>query len=67
MKRLLPVFLLVPFLLGEVTYDRLLKPDREPQNWLTYCNSSGGRKRLDEKTLKNVEVRPGGLLKNLAM
>jgi hypothetical protein len=30
-------------------------------------NSSGGRKRAKEKTSKNLHVRPGSLLKNLAV
>jgi hypothetical protein len=30
-------------------------------------NSSGGGKRANEKTSKNLRVRPGSLLKNLAV
>ena len=36
---LLPLVFLSGSLLAQVTYDRLLHADREPQNWLTY---SGG-------------------------
>jgi len=39
----------------------------ETNRMVTGCNSSGLAKQLGEKTLKNVDVGPGSLVKNLAM
>ncbi len=42
--------------LGHVTHDRLLRPDREPQNWLTYGGSYSSQRYslLSEITRENV-------------
>jgi alcohol dehydrogenase (cytochrome c) len=42
--------------LGHVTHDRLLHPDREPQNWLTYGGSYSSQRYslLNEVTRENV-------------
>ena len=42
--------------LGHVTHDRLLRPDREPQNWLTYGGSYSSQRYslLNEITRENV-------------
>jgi hypothetical protein len=31
--------LLLPNVWGQVTFDRILEADKEPQNWLTYSGS----------------------------
>src|SRR3954449_1142979 len=43
--------------LGQVTYDRLLKADSEPQNWLTYSGGYNGWRysKLDRINRTNVK------------
>src|SRR5260370_13890751 len=42
---------------GQLTYERLLKADSEPQNWLTYSGSYKGWRysKLDQINLENVK------------
>ena len=44
-------------LFGQVTFDRILAADKEPENWLTYSGSVLGQRYslLDEITPKNVK------------
>ena len=48
----LPLVFLAGSLLAQVTYDRLLHADKEPQNWLTYSGgySSHRYSTLDQST-----------------
>ncbi len=48
---LLPLVFLVGSLAAQVTYDRILQADREPQNWLTY---SGGYSSLRYSLLTQI-------------
>ena len=41
---LLPLVFVTGSLLAQVTYDRLLHADHEPQNWLTYSGDYSGRR-----------------------
>ena len=40
----LSAFLAAGLLSGQVTYDRILHADREPQNWLTYSGGYAGNR-----------------------
>ena len=42
---------------GQVTYERLLKADSEPQNWLTYSGGYNGWRysKLDQVNRQNVK------------
>jgi alcohol dehydrogenase (cytochrome c) len=57
----LPLVFLAGSLLAQVTYDRLLHADKEPQNWLTY---SGGYSSHRYSTLDQINR---GNVKNLQM
>ncbi len=62
MKRLLPVFLFVSFLCGQVSQDRLLKPEREPQNWLTYSGDYSSHRysaltQINKSNVKNLQLK----------
>jgi alcohol dehydrogenase (cytochrome c) len=56
MKRLLALAALAAAAGGQVTYERILKADAEPWNWLTYSGSYKGWRysRLDQITRENV-------------
>ena len=45
-------------LYGQVTYERLLRPEREPANWLTYSGNyqSYRYSALDQITIDNVSA-----------
>src|ERR1700742_3643631 len=58
---LLPFVFLGGTLLAQVTYDRLLHADSEPQNWLTY---SGGYSGIRYSSLSQINR---GNVKNLQM
>jgi alcohol dehydrogenase (cytochrome c) len=40
----LPLAVLSGSLMAQVTYDRILHADREPQNWLTYSGDYAGHR-----------------------
>ena len=45
-----------------VTFDRLLHPDKEPQNWLTYSGSNSGQRysllnQITPANVKNLELQ----------
>jgi alcohol dehydrogenase (cytochrome c) len=49
-------------LLAQVTYDRLLHADHEPQNWLTYSGSYNGNrysslKQISRSNVKNLQLK----------
>ena len=51
-----------PALFGQVTYDRLLHPDKEPQNWLTYSGGYQGQRhsaltQITPANAKNLELQ----------
>ena len=60
-SRLLILFSIAGALSGQVTFDRLLHPEREPQNWLSY---SGGYESQRHTALK--EITPANV-KNLEL
>src|SRR4051794_17461817 len=43
-RMLLPILLAAAQLPGQVTYERLLHPEKEPQNWLTYSGNYTGNR-----------------------
>ena len=56
------LFLFAPGLFGQVTFDRIMAADQEPQNWLTYSGTVLGQRysRLNEITkdnVKNLEIQ----------
>jgi alcohol dehydrogenase (cytochrome c) len=57
------LLLLVPFALqAQVTNERLLHPNEEPQNWLTYSGSYASQrysllKQVDTSNVKNLELK----------
>ena len=47
---------------AQVTYDRILHPDREPQNWLTYSGSYAGHRyspltQINRDNVKNLQMK----------
>ena len=56
MKRLLWLLAAVLPLCGQVTYERILRADSEPGNWLTYSGNYSGHRysRLDQIQTGNV-------------
>src|SRR6202789_409012 len=47
---------------AQVTYDRLLHADREPQNWLTYSGGYAGNRysaltQIDRNNVKNLQMK----------
>ncbi len=52
-----PAALLTPGFAQNVTFDRLLHPEKEPQNWLTYSGSNSGQRHslLSQITPANVK------------
>ena len=53
---------LVASLRAQVTFDRLLHPDREPQNWLTYSGSYASQRysaliQITRENAKNLELK----------
>src|SRR5512142_3031229 len=63
-KSFLPLLvLLMPFALrAQVTNERLLHPNDEPQNWLTYSGSYASQrysllKQVDTSNVKNLELK----------
>jgi alcohol dehydrogenase (cytochrome c) len=54
--------LLLPLLPAQVTYDRILHADREPQNWLTYSGGYAGARyslltQLNRDNVKNLALK----------
>jgi alcohol dehydrogenase (cytochrome c) len=61
-RLLLPFVLLAAPLAAQVTYDRILHADREPQNWLTYSGNYSGIRysplsRINRDNVKNLELK----------
>jgi alcohol dehydrogenase (cytochrome c) len=59
---LLPLVFLSGSLLAQVTYDRLLHADREPQNWLTYSGSYMSQRyslltQINRENVKNLQMK----------
>src|ERR1700761_7812450 len=59
---LLPLVLFASYMPAQVTYDRLLHADREPENWLTYSgNYSGNRysslNQINRENVKNLQMK----------
>ena len=59
---LLPLGLLAGYLSAQVTYDRLLHADREPQNWLTYSGGYSGNRysplnQINRDNVKNLQMK----------
>jgi len=58
----LPLILTAAPLMAQVTYDRILHADREPQNWLTYSGSYGGIRysplaQINRNNVKDLELK----------
>jgi len=61
-RMLLPYLLLGASLLADVTYDRLLHADREPQNWLTYSGGYASNRysaltQINRNNVKNLQMK----------
>ena len=59
---LLPLVFLGGSLLAQVTYDRLLHADREPQNWLTYSGDYASNRyspltQINRDNVKNLQLK----------
>src|SRR3954463_2018681 len=59
---LLPLVFLGGSLLAQVTYDRILHADREPQNWLTYSGGYAGNRfspltQINRDNVKNLQMK----------
>ena len=62
MKRCLPLMLLATFVRGDVTYDRLLHPEREPHNWLTYSGNYSSHRyspltQINASNVKDLQMK----------
>jgi alcohol dehydrogenase (cytochrome c) len=60
--RALFVLLSMSALQAQVTFDRLLKADKEPQNWLTYAGSMNGQRyspltQITPENVKNLQLQ----------
>src|SRR5262249_34567857 len=61
--RLLPAaFLIASALPGQVTYERILRADREPDNWLTYSGTYSGARyspltQINRDNVKRLELK----------
>ncbi|HEY1949866.1 MAG TPA: PQQ-dependent dehydrogenase, methanol/ethanol family [Bryobacteraceae bacterium] len=58
----LSAFLAAGLLSGQVTYDRILHADREPQNWLTYSGGYAGNRysqlsQINRDNVKNLQMK----------
>src|SRR5207302_4602498 len=56
------LFLIPTVLCAQVSFDRLLHTDREPQNWLTYSGSLSGQRysgldKITPANVKNLELK----------
>jgi hypothetical protein len=61
-RRILFVACLTTSLWGQVTFERLLNTDKEPQNWLTYSGNVKGQrhsllKQITPANVKNLELQ----------
>src|SRR5947209_151269 len=61
-RLLLPLLLFATPFSAQVTYERLLHADREPQNWLTYSGSYSGIRysplnQINRDNVKNLELK----------
>jgi alcohol dehydrogenase (cytochrome c) len=61
-RLILPLALLSSSLAAQVTYDRILHADREPQNWLTYSGNYAGHRysqlnQINRSNVKNLQLR----------
>ena len=59
---LLPFLFVTGSLFAQVTYDRLLHTDREPQNWLTYSGSYASQRyspltQINRDNVKNLQMK----------
>ena len=59
---LLPLVFVTGSLLAQVTYDRLLHADREPQNWLTYSGGYASQRyspltQVNRDNVKNLQMK----------
>src|SRR5580698_9798601 len=59
---LLPFVFLGGSLLAQVTYDRILHADREPQNWLTYSGGYSSNRyslltQINSDNVKNLQLK----------
>ena len=59
---LLPFVFVTGSLLAQVTYDRLLHADREPQNWLTYSGGYASQRyspltQINRDNVKNLQMK----------
>ncbi|HEX4227365.1 MAG TPA: PQQ-binding-like beta-propeller repeat protein [Bryobacteraceae bacterium] len=62
LRLFLPPVLLASSLLAQVTYERLLHADREPQNWLTYSGSYSGDRysslnQINRENVKDLQLK----------
>jgi alcohol dehydrogenase (cytochrome c) len=56
------LFAVASSLSAQVTYDRLLHPEREPQNWLTYSGAYNGNRysplnQINRANVKNLQLK----------
>jgi len=61
-RLLLPALLAAGILPAQVTYDRILHADREPQNWLTYSGNYAGIRfspltQINRDNVKNLQMK----------
>ncbi len=61
-RLLLPLVCLAAYLPAQVTYDRILHADREPQNWLTYSGNYSGTRysplaQVNRDNVRNLQLR----------
>jgi glucose dehydrogenase len=61
-RLLLSPILLAGYLSAQVTYDRLLHADREPQNWLTYSGGYSGNRysplnQINRDNVKSLQMK----------
>src|SRR5947207_11744795 len=60
--RVIPLALAAALLPAQVTYDRILHADREPQNWLTYGGGYSSMRysrltQLNRDNVKNLQLK----------
>src|SRR5208283_4784909 len=62
MRLFLPALFVAGILPAQVTYDRILHADREPQNWLTYSGNYAGTRfspltQINRDNVKNLQMK----------
>jgi alcohol dehydrogenase (cytochrome c) len=60
--KLLSLFLAAPLLFGQVTFDRILNANKEPQNWITYSGTELSQRhsllsQITPANVKNLELQ----------